>query len=425
MSYPPDADALLAMSNTISEQVRKYTDMQQACNGSSGDLSSRPGQRLQEQAEAVARECSKLQALVSEPNHWVVQAAWSYCDSVALSIVIEMGIPALIQPGGEGVTLSYLAGCTKASPALIKRVMRQCLNRFIFAECSAGKYHHNQHSLQLLDGNFGSLIHYLVDDGLLCGAYLARTAGQTGYQIPESPTEAAFGKAFRTKLSLYEYYHSVDTDRGQRFSRAMAGHYDSPLDMPIELVFPFDDLADGSTLVDIGGGNGQNAIRLVTSYPQLSAVVQDHKSVVSMAESTVKEKLDEKIACRITWEAHNYYTEQPRKGAAVYLLSHVLMDNSDENCVKMIRAIAQVMGPTSKLLIHDFVDLPRAVEDGPRLLDMLDLHMIASLNTYSRSEAEFDALIERAAGGLGLARHRTWRGRGGSAVLEVHLQATG
>jgi hypothetical protein len=92
----------------------------------------------------------------------------------------------------------------------------------------------------------------------------------------------------------------------------------------------------------------------------------------------------------------------------------------------MIQAVAQAMEPaTSKLLIHDFVDLPRAVGDGPQLLDMLDLHMIASLNTHSRSEAEFDALIDRAAGCLGLVRHKTWPGKGGSAVLEIRLRAGG
>ncbi|EFE40401.1 hypothetical protein TRV_04884 [Trichophyton verrucosum HKI 0517] len=75
-SYPPDADMLLAMSNGITEQVRKYADMQRACNGRSSDFTSQQGQMLQNQAEAVARECRKLQALVSEPKDWMVQVAW-------------------------------------------------------------------------------------------------------------------------------------------------------------------------------------------------------------------------------------------------------------------------------------------------------------------------------------------------------------
>lgn len=90
----------------------------------------------------------------------------------------------------------------------------------------------------------------------------------------------------------------------------------------------------------------------------------------------------------------------------------------------MIQEIAKVMDPAkSKLLIHDFVDLPRTVGEGARLLDMLDLHMIASLNTRSRTESEFDSIIERAAGDWGLARVKTWPGRG-SAVLELRLQST-
>lgn len=107
----------------------------------------------------------------------------------------------------------------------------------------------------------------------------------------------------------------------------MAGHYDGPLDKPIELIFPFESVPPGSLLVDIGGGNGQQAIRLASLYPHLSCVVQDHDSVVSAAGKA--SNLTESVAARITWEAHNYYDPQPRKGAAIYLLSHVLMDNSD------------------------------------------------------------------------------------------------
>ena len=48
--------------------------------------------------------------------------------------------------------------------------------------------------------------------------------------------------------------------------------------------------------------------------------------------------------------------------------------------------------------------------------------MIASLNTHSRSEAEFDLLINRAAGGMSLVRHKSWLRKQGSAVLEIRLE---
>lgn len=107
----------------------------------------------------------------------------------------------------------------------------------------------------------------------------------------------------------------------------MAGHYDGPLDKPIEDIYPFQDLPDGSLLIDIGGGNGQQAIRLASKFPQIFCVIQDHGSTISHAEKSVV--LPAEVADRIHWEAHDYHTTQPRRGATVYLLSHVLMDNSD------------------------------------------------------------------------------------------------
>ncbi|KAG4442106.1 hypothetical protein IFR05_002392 [Cadophora sp. M221] len=352
---PFNATNAESLATLITEQVNKYVDMMRDCNGISDEPSSQYSQKLQEQAEVVTNACSKLQASVVEPSQWVGQAAWSYCDSVALSRVFEMNIHKLIEPEGEGATMECLTKSTGASPELISRIMRQCMNRSIFGQVEPGRYQHNRHSLRLLDENFGSLIHYL--------------------QVP------VFRKASFSELPLYEYYHSVDTNRGQQFSRAMAGHYDSPLDKPIELIFPFRDVPAGSLVVDIGGGNGQQSIRLVSLYPQLSCVVQDHQSVVAVAEKA--SMLAETIASRITWEAHDYCAPQPQKGAAIYLLSYVLRDNTDAKCIRIIQAVAQARDPEkSTLLIHDFVDLPSGY----------DLHLLsvwAHVNTkpgYERTE---------------------------------------
>lgn len=108
----------------------------------------------------------------------------------------------------------------------------------------------------------------------------------------------------------------------------MAGHYNSPLSKPIESIFPFQHLPANSVLVDVGGGNGQQAIRLTTLYPQVSCVVQDHDSVIASAQKAATVSTD--VAQRITWQAHDFYSPQPCKAANVYLLSHIMMDNTDE-----------------------------------------------------------------------------------------------
>lgn len=88
-------------------------------------------------------------------------------------------------------------------------------------------------------------------------------------------------------------------------------------------------------------------------------------------------------------------------------------------CVQMIQAVADAMSETSRLLIHDFVDHPGSREGGSHILDLLDLHMMASLNTCSRNETEWDAILEKC--GRRLVKQQILYGSNGSAVLEIRL----
>jgi sterigmatocystin 8-O-methyltransferase len=106
----------------------------------------------------------------------------------------------------------------------------------------------------------------------------------------------------------------------------MAGHYNTPLDEPIETIFPFSTLNRNSLVVDVGGGNGQHSLRLAAKFPGMRFVVQDHTSVIESAQGTVPAA----IAGRIQWQLQDMYSPQQVKGADIYLLSHVLMDNTNE-----------------------------------------------------------------------------------------------
>ncbi|PHH74763.1 hypothetical protein CDD80_2861 [Ophiocordyceps camponoti-rufipedis] len=328
----------------------------------------------EQQAKQIIEACSNVQALVAEPSELLVQTAWSYCDSVALCLAMDMALPRLIKMGTETTSLDELASQTGGDPALI------------------------------------------TDDGLLCGAFLPGTMRRTGYKVPCDPREAAFCAAFQTKLSLYEYYHTVDIGRGKRFASAMAGHYDGPLDPAVETLFPFEELPGKALLVDVGGGNGQHSIRLASRFPGLTCVVQDHDNVVAAARE--QDSLPENVTGRISWQAHDLYAPQPVKGADVYLLSHVLMDHTDADCRAILSNVATAMEKgKSRIVIHDFVDPTSTGTSRPRVLDMLDLHMLASLNTRSRSREEWDSVV-----GEGMAIRRVWTGGQGSGVLEIVLE---
>lgn len=87
----------------------------------------------------------------------------------------------------------------------------------------------------------------------------------------------------------------------------------------------------------------------------------------------------------------------------------------------MIQAVVDAMDPkTSRILIHDFMDSSTIGEERPRMLDMMGLHMIASLSVTSRSEEEWDAIIRSV--DKRLTRHKTWARDDLSGVLEYRLE---
>lgn len=105
--------ALVNLVEVLSEETKKYVSLAQ-------EGSEKNNESLQEQADLIGKACGRLQAMVSEPSHWMAEAAWSYFTSVALSITIDLDIPNIIDAGSKGTSIDHLAEQTGASPGLIR-----------------------------------------------------------------------------------------------------------------------------------------------------------------------------------------------------------------------------------------------------------------------------------------------------------------
>lgn len=126
------------------------------------------------------------------------------------------------------------------------------------------------------------------------------------------------------KLGMFPYFNQIDPQRGDRFALGMAG---SELIRPLtEKVYPFHELKDGAKIVDVGGGRGQVSIRIAEKVPHLSFVVQDQASVI---ESVLSEGGLDEMDGRVQFQAHNFFTMQPIKGADAYLFRFILHDHPD------------------------------------------------------------------------------------------------
>ena len=67
------------------------------------------------------------------------------------------------------------------------------------------------------------------------------------------------------------------------------------------------------------------SLELAKRFSDLSFVLQDRAPVIEKAKAVWAHKVPDAVASgRITFMVHDFFTEQPVKGAEVYLMRHIM-----------------------------------------------------------------------------------------------------
>lgn len=134
------------------------------------------------------------------------------------------------------------------------------------------------------------------------------------------------------------------------------------------------------------------SFELAKVHKSLRCVVQDLPS----NEVHFRAALPEALEGRVTWQAHDFFQEQPTKGADVYLLRHVLHDWSDEYARKILRNLVPALGPKSRILVGEIIMRPAGTvaAQSERMLTSLDLYMMVMVNAKERSEKQWVRLFK-------------------------------
>jgi len=107
----------------------------------------------------------------------------------------------------------------------------------------------------------------------------------------------------------------------------------------------------GLTVVDVGGGLGHVSRALASHNPLVKCIVEDSLDVISQGQDALPADLH----ARISFQAHDFFTEQPVKGADIYLLRLVLHDWSDKYAKMILKALIPALKPGAKVVINDRV----------------------------------------------------------------------
>jgi hypothetical protein len=138
------------------------------------------------------------------------------------------------------------------------------------------------------------------------------------------------------------------------------------------------------TIVDVGGNTGAMLAAILATHAAPRGILFDPHAPALLEARHVSD--------RVTIEPGDFFQRVPI-GADAYILSHIIHDWDDEQCLTILGHIRKAMNPAGRLLIVEMV-LPAG--DAPHPGKMLDMVMLAQTGGEERSEAEYRLLLANA-----------------------------
>jgi hypothetical protein len=163
------------------------------------------------------------------------------------------------------------------------------------------------------------------------------------------------------------------------------------------------------TIVDVGGGYGQELTAFRDAFPNLEGryILQDRSAVPpshTKNSKTTHNTKDGAEQAQIEVMRHDFFNPQPVFGADVYLLSRILHNWPDEKARVILSHLCAAMSQDSTLLVIDRI-FPDKLERVSETMTMLDLGMMASLSALERTEGQCRELLSS----VGLRLMNVWR----------------
>ncbi|KAF6844643.1 O-methyltransferase [Colletotrichum musicola] len=410
-----------------------------ATNGHDSDVRIPKDAKTEEARKRLIAAAASLEAAVLTPQWRLGHLAHNYYVSRALHMAVEWEIPQLLATNGR-MSLGALAAKTGiVDKRKLGTVMRTLCAHYIFAEPVPDVFANDEASTALAtDERLANSVRYasflfptadvlpsLLKDPVLCASY--------------APRDSAFAKSVGQGMGQFEYLNAHPQWRDCfDFWLASLGEYLHGLTdvrgYPWELV-----LRNGAVVVDVGGGLGSSIQALRTNFPdcrgEFVGIVQDQPGMIEHAAAHWQKTDPQALATgAVKLTVHDFFNENPVKGADVYWFRSVIVDWQDDDLTKMFTHIRNAMAPgKSRLLIGEYVMQPTC---GDALLPAAPAPLLpnygewqamgliagfvltASPNGIQRTIQDLSDVVEAA----GLKIVKVWICRGLGNVIECRMQ---
>lgn len=323
----------------------------------------------------MSNSSAEIAATGPVPHVQLIQMGTAYWVSKILFATAKLGLAD--QLTAEPKSAAEIAGSLGVHAPSLHRLMRTLASLGILSEQSNSRFSLTPLGQALKTGAPGSARSTLLS---FCSPWFSRgfdnimhslTTGKSGF-------EHAHGKP------VFDYIGEFP-EEAALLSEAMNGfHGEEPPQVAAAYDFsPF------KTIIDIGGATGNMLSAILARHAEPRGILFDMPHVVKDAPEFLKSR---NMTDRIKIESGNFFQSVPVGGDA-YLLSHIIHDWSEEQCLAILGNVRKAMKPDGRLLIVEMV-LPEG--DAPHPGKILDIVMLVMPGGQERTQAEYATLMAKA-----------------------------
>lgn len=289
-----------------------------------------------------------------------------------LYVAAELGIADLLSNGKK--TIAELAELTDTNPEPLYRILRALACTGIFTEVE----------YQVFDI---TPMAELIKTGALRSTAIAMNAPWNdqawaslldGVKTGITPFESTHGMPVTEWLMQHpnnaEELSDANAAKAHRICHGLLNAYD---------------FSDCGTLVDVGGGFGIMLSAILRRNPTMDGILADLAPVLDMARPSLNAP---GLKDRIRFVNTDFFNSIPA-GGTHYLLSNVLHDWNDEQCLLILKNCYSAMNQGAKLVLIESIIPP---DDSFSISKLVDLEMLVITGGKERTQKEYESLISSA-----------------------------
>lgn len=309
------------------------------------------------------------------PHAQLIQMGAASWVSAVVYAAAKLNIADHLSDGPKSA--SELADTTRTHAPTLYRLMRTLASLGILTERGEQSFALTPLGEALQRGAPGSARSTLI---AFCGPAFWHSWEEILYSLETGKT--GFEKAFGMPMFDYLAQHP---EEAAHFSEAMVGFHGSEPPTVAEAY----DFSGIETVVDVGGATGNMLAAILSRHAGPRGVLFDRPHVVRDAPALLEAN---GVQDRVTIVAGSFFETVPDDGD-VYVLSHIIHDWNEDQCLTILGHCRQAMKPDGRLLIVETV-LPPG--DTPHQGKLQDMVMLVLPGGQERTEAEYAALLGKA-----------------------------